>query len=88
MTSLIKQPHSLNFHAQNLKAEMVVLDPGRHIRIMIQVEGLARLPGAVKNAEIDMTLLSLSARLGSVPGHHVPAGANGTVPVKDRHEQT
>lgn len=41
---------------QDLKSQMIVLDPGRHIGVLVQMKGLRGLPGAVIDAKVDVAL--------------------------------
>jgi hypothetical protein len=52
----------------DLEAQVVVLHPGGDARVVVEGEGLARLPGAVEDAEVDVRAGRRGAGLGGVPG--------------------
>ena len=61
---------------EQLEAQVVVLDPGGHAGVAVEREGLARLPGAVEDAEVHVRMLGRRAGSGRVlQGSMSPVGA-------------
>ena len=77
-------PHHTLMYVEHLEAEMVVLDPGVHLRGVVQREGVGRFPSAVEDAEVDVAAGGGRARLSRKPSAHVAGGADRLVPVEDR----
>ena len=64
-------PHHSAIDVEHLEAQVVVFHPCRHRGVAIKLEGFGRLPRAIIDAEIDVALDSVLARLTGVPRSHV-----------------
>lgn len=71
----------------HLEAQVVVLGPGDHVVVVVQREGLGRLPRAVVDAEVDVGALGVLAGLGRVPSGHVPGAAQGALTIQHQLDE-